>query len=131
MVADVSYPCISVAVDTPDGRMFVVFIEDNSGNLIDIQIHIGKSGTALAAWVSSICVLLRTMISSGYKLNDLIVSLSNITTHRVTYTNHKRIPIRSGPDGLVYAMMKYDEERHRVELDPRNQHEIFTNRYWE
>ena len=125
LVTDVSYPCIAISVDTPDGKMFVVFFEDFKDTLVAIQIHIGKTGTSLAAWTNGVGILINSLLEHGATVDKILIALSNITTHKTVYTNSQIIPIRSGIDGLVYAIMKYNETK--AYYDPRAQRPIFTN----
>lgn len=126
MLADKSYPCVSIHVPTPDGTMTVNFIEDHDGNLIDVHIFIGKTGASLAAWTNGMSLLLRQLLEVGKDITEILVSLSNITTHRIVYTESSKAPIRSGVDGLAYAIMRYNEDRRtRTKLEEGEDREIF------
>jgi hypothetical protein len=130
MLTDVAYPTISLKVDTPDGKMIVNFIEDHQGNLIDIQILIGKTGYALAAWVNGVSSLLRLLLEARTNLTSILVALSNITSDRFIYTINK-VKIRSGIDGLSYAIMTYQKMKYRELYRDRDYEEdrpIFRNR---
>lgn len=101
----------SIRVDTPDGKMFVHVMEDYKGLPALIVINIGKCGTALAAWAEATSRLAsRCLPSIG--LHGIIEEISGITS-----TGMKRLArgevIRSGPEGLAYALLRYKQEKYK------------------
>lgn len=125
-----SYPCVVINAPTPDGDMFVVLTSDDYNKLIDVQIHIGKSGSSLAAWTNALGIMMSALLARGGKASDLIILLSNITSQGMNYTD-ARVPIRSAVDGIVYALQKYEQDaydRLYKSTDPRSGHDIFHNR---
>lgn len=94
-----------VRVPTPDGTLFLIVDEDASGRPCMIRFEIGKVGSALRAWTEAVGRLITLSLSKGATLEDVITEVSNITSDRIAYAG--RVPIRSGPDGLAYGLVKY------------------------
>ena len=94
-----------IRVATPDGTLFLIVDEDTSGKPVDIRMEIGKAGTAIRAWSEAAGKLLTLAINKGVTLEEVITEISNITSDRLVY--HGRVPIRSGPDGLAYGLVRY------------------------
>jgi hypothetical protein len=100
-------------VRTPDGTMFVIVLEDKEGKPCGIHINIGKAGSSLSAWANATAALVTRMLGSGIGLNDIIKELSEMTSDKTVLTGDTNVPIRSGPDGLCYALMQYRKEKFR------------------
>lgn len=131
LVVDRAYPCVVINTKSPEGDMFVVLTDDHSGNLIDVQIHIGKTGSGLAAFTNAVSLLISSNLERGAKVKDLILLLSNITSAGFSLTNNGKIPIRSAIDGVVYALMQYEKDKYSRLYhtnDPRAGREIFNNK---
>jgi hypothetical protein len=100
-------------VKTPDGTMFVVMNEDTNGELVEIHIHIGKAGTPLMAWAEALAhVASLALRYRGVSVGDLLCELGNISSDRsVRIANGATI--RSGPEGLAYALQCYQRSKHQ------------------
>ena len=101
------YPGESIRVATPDGHLTVFILENEDGIPFEIQIIIGKSGSALAAWANSTAALCSMLLqTSTVKINDLIPILLGQNGDKVSITT-EGIKVKSGPDGLAVALLKY------------------------
>lgn len=107
------YNTITGKVRTPDGTMFVIVLEDKEGKPCGIHINIGKAGSSLNAWANATAALVTRMLGAGIGLNDVIKELSEMTSDKTVLTGENHVPIRSGPDGLCYALMMYRKEKYR------------------
>jgi len=112
-------PSVTFEVRTPDGHMFVIIAEEN-GAPRQIIITIGKTGSRLAAWANCTGRLITLALRSGLALNAIISEISGITSdgeHRYI----SGVVLRSGPDGVAYALHKYQQykatEFPMIELD--------------
>lgn len=108
-------------VTTPEGEMFVTVIEDSASKVTAIDIKIGKAGSALVAWTHSFARILTLAIEKGASVEDLIVELSGQTSDKLrTLTNG--VIIRSGPEAVSYALMRYQKEKYRnIYLDEEDE----------
>lgn len=109
------YPTFSIKVDTPDGKMFVHILEDKDGLPVRVLINIGKAGTNLAAWADATSRLV-TMMLKYASIYIIIEELSGITSSRFSLLAHGEV-VRSGPEGIARALLKYRNEKFR-----KNQH---------
>ena len=104
---------INIRVITPDGVMFVTFIEhDEDIRPIEIIINLGKAGSATNSWAFLTTQLFNKLLGIGIPLQDIMVTISNISSSNIRDLG-KGIRIRSGPEGLWYACHKYLEQRNR------------------
>lgn len=103
----------SYRVETPDGTMFIHIVEDERGLPQQVIINIGKAGTNLSAWADAAARLTSRLLPN---IHGAIEELTGITTSRF-----RRLPkgelIRSGPEGIAYALLKYSGEKYRKEAD--------------
>lgn len=106
------YDSITIGVNTPDGKMFVAIIEDE-GKPVGINIYIGKAGAAIAAWAEGMSNMATLAMSNGASINDLISELSNQTSSKAVKDRRSQNNIRSGLEGVVYALLKYRRERYK------------------
>lgn len=97
---------VSIRVPTPDGTAFVNIIEDDTGKPIQVIIIIGKAGVALAAWAEAVARLCTLLLQNGAGINNLIQELSLINSDRSRVLQDGEV-IRSGPAGIVQALIKY------------------------
>lgn len=101
----------TIKVETPDGDMFVTIMENDSGRPCRVHVTIGKAGASIAAWSQAIAEMINSLLVGGKGINDIIVWLSQHTSSKPSRS--RDIPIRSGPDGIVVALMEY--RRHKFE----------------
>lgn len=99
-----AYKCSVVRVKTTDGTMFVTIMEEDS-KPIEIHISIGKTGSQLRAWSDALSHVINLAMFKGSTIQEIIEVLSLITSDKIVYDG--RLPIRSGPEGLVVALRKY------------------------
>lgn len=122
----------TVRVETPDGTMFVIFDEKDDMTLVNIRLVIGKAGSNLTAWTETVSRLLAIALSRGATLDEILTEISTQTSDRMVY--NRNVPIRSGPEGLAYAIQKYRwdkmeriEERTKLPMDRRRRPARFEN----
>lgn len=104
-----------IKVRTPDGKMFVSVMEDASGKPFKIAIQIGKNGSAIRSWTESVSNLISRLLEVNTPLSSIINDLSSLSTDRVSF-NADGI-VRSGPDGVVYALFVYMKHRQVAETN--------------
>lgn len=115
LAKEVSRPSFTVKVMTPDGVMFVTIVEEldvisNTPEPVQILITIGKTGSAIAAWANMGALLTSAMLRKNISISDIIMEISHILSDGIS--NQKTgIDIRSGPEGLQYALTRYNEDR--------------------
>jgi hypothetical protein len=102
--------CSVIEVTTPDGTMFVTILELNN-KPIGFRLEIGKSGSTLRAWCEAVGQLATLAIQAGISLDDIITELSNLSSDKLVFTG-KQVPVRSGPDGFVVALMRYRQSKY-------------------
>lgn len=114
MTPDKAYATFSVRVETPDGTLFVHIIEDEREIPQQVIINIGKAGTNLSAWADAAARLVTRMLPN---VHAAIEELTGITSSRF-----RRLPkgqmIRSGPEGIAYALLAYRGAKY-VEHKPK------------
>lgn len=101
----------TVRVMTPDGVLFVTIVEDSGGSMpkpVQVLITLGKTGSAIAAWANMTALLCSVLLERGVQLADIAMEISNILSDKRAPTGNG-FDIRSGPEGLKYAFMKYNE----------------------
>lgn len=91
---------------TPDG-IATIFIVEKSERVIDrIEYFIGKAGSSVGAWAFALVEFINFTIKQGISLNDIIITISNITSSR-SVRSISGIDCRSGPEAIFLALMKY------------------------
>jgi len=104
---------ITFAVRTPNGKMYVTVIDDEAGKPVEIIVHAGKSGAQVHAWAASLSRMMTTALQNGAGLNDLIKDLSNTSGDGNVPHTDNGVRIRSGPEGVCYALMQYRKMKYR------------------
>lgn len=95
-----------VRIRTPEGKAFLIIDEDpKTSNPIRFDLQLGKSGTALRSWSYAMGRMLTLSVLHGATIEDVITELSNVTTDK--YSGG----VRSGIDGLVKGLMRYQSDR--------------------
>lgn len=102
-------------VKTPDGTIFVTVMEDTDKRPCGVHIHLGKSGGSANAWAQTLARTMNLALDNGAAINDLIEQLSQHTTDR-SQRNDNGVEIRSGVEGVAYALMQYRREKYREHL---------------
>lgn len=108
-----TFETLTFRVRTPDGTMFVIVLDDVKGKPIGIHINIGKAGLPLSAWANATAALITRMLEAGVGINEIITELSELTTDKSVLSGDGQVPIRSGPDGLCFALMEYRKSKYR------------------
>ena len=103
-------------VMTPNGVMFVTIVESidylKKPVPINILIIIGKSGSAIMAWANMTASLISLLFKNKIDLEDVIAEISmNLSDHSVL--QKPGVSIRSEPEGIKYALLRYQEDRNR------------------
>lgn len=104
-------PSYTYKVKTPDGTMFATIVE-HDGQPYEVHVMIGKTGTLTRAWTNALEGLASLALRSGIPLIQVIQEVSGITTEKVR-SSEDGINIRSGPEGLAYALLRYLQEKRR------------------
>lgn len=107
MSHDQALPSVTIRVATPDGKMFVIIVDDTNGNPTRVIIAIGKAGSRLMAWAESMSRLTTRLIKNGSSINDVIMEVSGIRADRLVMNGETEIT--SGPEGLAKALLIYQE----------------------
>ena len=99
---------------TPNGVMFVTIVESidylKKPIPVEILITIGKSGSAIMAWANMTASLISLLFKRKTDIEDIIAEISmNLSDHSVL--QKPGVSIRSEPEGIKYALMRYQEER--------------------
>ena len=107
---------LTYKIATPNGIMFVTIVESTDYRKrpvpINILITIGKTGSAIMAWASMTADLISLLFKMKADLEDIIATISmNLTDHSVL--QKPGISIRSEPEGIKYALLRYQEDRNR------------------
>lgn len=110
-------PSYTYRVETPDGTMFATIVElDNAP--FELHIQIGKAGTPLRAWCSAMERLLSLCFRSGLPIISIIAEISGHTSSRWR-SQKPGVQIRSGPEGLAYAIMRYGDDKRKERGDDK------------
>ena len=107
---------ITYRVMTPNGVMFITVVESEDYLKrpipIKILIAIGKSGSAIMAWANMTADLISLLFRKKTDLEDIIAEISmNLSDQSVL--QKPGINIRSEPEGIKYALLRYQEDRNR------------------
>lgn len=125
------YPNVTIAVPTPAASLFIEITEDEFGKPIRILINAGKCGTEMAAQASALSELATLILDKEDGFIELLTHLSGITTSSVK-TDGNGIKVRSVPEGLYLALVKYKQLKHKELADtigvPESKPTIFNYR---
>lgn len=113
-----AWPSYSIAVNTPDGEMFVHIAEENDMPKF-ILINIGKAGTNIAAWGDAIARVATAMLPVR-GVHGVIEELSGLSSARFSILEGGQV-CHSGPEGLALALLKYNAikyKQHRPKRRP-------------
>jgi ribosomal protein L11 methylase PrmA len=100
------YNNVTERVQTPDGTLFVIIIENEEGIPIMIQVSGAKTGTPVAAWCDALVRVCNIALAQGVDFMQLIEEFSNITTSKAIRLV-SGVTSRSGPEGVAIALMRY------------------------
>ncbi|KKM65667.1 hypothetical protein LCGC14_1442490 [marine sediment metagenome] len=103
-------------IATPNGVMFVTVVESIDYRKrpvpINILITIGKSGSAIMAWATMTADLISLMFTKKIDLAEIIAEISMNLSDR-SVMQKPGVHIRSEPEGIKYALLRYQEDRNR------------------
>ena len=102
------FAAYSFRIRAPSGTMFLV-ANESEGKLDNVQIYIGKTGSNLYAYVNAIADLINVALANGASLEDIISTLSNLTSDKVVY--NENTPVRSDIDAIVFAFLRYKQQK--------------------
>lgn len=116
-ISDTVYQSVNVRVESPDGTMFVTIMEGEGLLPFKVLVHIGKSGSSLAAWANCAAEFVSASIPR-LGLNTVIAKLLGTTSDKISYTPDSVngdgvVTVRSGPEAIAYALIKYRLYKHR------------------
>lgn len=94
-----------VRARTPDGTLYLTIMKNEDDSIAGFQINIGKAGTPLTAWAMALAEIMTLAVNRGATLEDLLVSLSSITSDGKARTMDTTA--RSGPEGVWQALLRY------------------------
>ena len=114
MKPDKFYNNVTERVQTPDGTLFVIIIEDDEHKPIMIQISGAKTGTQVAAWCDALVRVCNIALSQGVDFMKFVEEFSNITTSKAIRLV-TGVTARSGPEGVAIALMRYRDGRNNEE----------------
>ena len=116
MDSGIAQNSLTYRIMTPNGVMFVTIVE--SLNYMkkpvptNMLIAIGKSGSAIMAWANMTADLVTLLFKSKLDLEDIIAAISmNLSDQSVL--QRPGIQIRSEPEGIKYALFRYQEDRNK------------------
>lgn len=105
---------LTYKITTPNGVMFVTIVESidyrNKPVPVNILITIGKSGSAIMAWANMTASLISLLFKKKADVEDIIAEISMNLSDR-SVLQKLGIVIRSEPEGISYALMRYQEDR--------------------
>ena len=107
---------LTYKIATPNGVMFVTIVESIDYRKrpvpINVLITIGKSGSAIMAWATMTADLSSLLFKMKSDLEDIIVAISMNLSDR-SILQKPGVFIRSEPEGIKYALLRYQEDRNR------------------
>ncbi len=104
LIKDKSYPSTVIQLATPVGQANVIIVEGEDGEVLHVDMLIGKAGSDVAAFCNALSKM-ATFAIQGMGLDAVIAELSDIATDRVTIVNG--VTCRSGPEAMAIALRQY------------------------
>lgn len=105
---------LTYKVMTPNGVMFITIVESIDYRKRPIPINmfivIGKTGSAIMAWANMSASLISLLFRLKVDLEDIIATVSMNLSESSTMQK-PGVTIRSGPEGIKYALFRYQENR--------------------
>lgn len=106
------FKSVTYKVDIPEGALYFQVLENNNGEPIGFDIHLGKAGSMIMAWAKSLARMMTIAIEHGATLEDLMQELSSQNSDKIRRRTDG-VNIRSGPDGICYALHQYRSEYYK------------------
>lgn len=96
--------------------MFVTIVESKDYRKhpipVDMFIVIGKTGSAITAWANMTASLISMLFKLKVDLEDIIATVSMNLSDQSTMQK-PGVSIRSEPEGIKYALFRYQENRNK------------------
>ncbi len=67
----------------------------------------GKAGSQISAWASAMQSMINSALDAGVSIYKVMEMLSNNTSSKSMYDFSRGTFIRSGPEGVAYAIREY------------------------
>lgn len=99
------FDSITFHIDSPDGTVNVIFVEESPGKLHNVIVLVGKSGSGTRALVDALARMI-TFALQSHDLTDVINELSSITSDKARLTTGG-VTVRSIPEAIYLAMLRY------------------------
>lgn len=99
----------SFRIRTPDGSLTVFVVEKEDGSIDHFQLFIGKAGASVSAWSNGLCAMMNLAIKNGITLEQLIDTLSGITSDREARALGSTC--HSGIEGVWMALIRYKRSK--------------------
>lgn len=106
------YSNYSFWVASPDGTITVIVAENKDNSPCAIFIHVGKTGSPIAAWADATARAVTRCFDGGATLEQVIEDISNITTDKFR-ANPSGYVCRSAVEAVAIALLRY--RQHKIE----------------
>ncbi len=113
-------------ISVPDGTLFVTLSEYGKEPW-DLRLNLGKSGSTLNAWIYALDRIISLAFKYEVPLDEIIEELSGLTSDK-RKEHLDRITIRSGPEGIAYALEQYKKAK-EIEVAEENDKKNDTHDY--
>ena len=108
-------------ISVPDGTLFVTLSEYQKKPW-ELRLTLGKSGSTLYAWIFALERIISLALQYEVPIDEIIAELSGLTSDKAQ-KHLKRITIRSGPEGIAYALNQYLKEQEIKKSESSHTHE--------
>lgn len=105
MITDHIRNSYSIRVPSPDGEVFVHCTESESGNLEQVTVNIGKSGTTNASWADAFARMITFALRST-SLHEILEELSGNSSSRSIFSA-RHLGVNSSVDAVFRALLMY------------------------
>lgn len=104
------YQSYSFWIESPDGNITVIVAEGHNGKPCAIFIHVGKTGSQIAAWADAAARSVTRAFDNGATLENVIEDFSNISTdkYRINSSGYK---CRSAVEAVAIALLRYRDHK--------------------
>jgi hypothetical protein len=107
---DAIFKLVSYRTNTPDGPMYVQIMEDDNHNFVGINLHIGKAGSSLRAYLNVISRFITLLVENGVSIYNIIEELSNQRSDRSVFLANGK-EVSSAMEALFFIMTSYNSEK--------------------
>lgn len=119
---------VSYRKETPDGTLFVQIFEDDNGELMGLDLQIGKSGSSIRSYLSVISGLINLSIEKKISIHSVLEIISNQTSDKIRVIDGGKKQVKSAMEALFYVLTAYNAEKY-AEEDEKKHRKVgyFTN----